>query len=494
MESSIFFKTKKGNYYLFDSSKSTLLNIHPVLLRIRDMDNGSYTQLKNEMDNNLKEFDDGLKKRFLKKYMLLKKNGFFSEIDVKERINGEITPEIVEKQLSSVDSVLFQVTEECNLRCRYCCYGEMYEDGGYNKSLSFEAASLILEYLVSFWASSKNLSYQHSVRIGFYGGEPLMNFKLIKQIVDKCEELSNEYNNISMHYSMTTNGLLISKYSDFLVAHQFSLLISLDGNQKHSQLRTNRKGEESFDIVFSNVKKMQHTYPEYFNEKVEFNSVLNVNSSVKEIHEFIFNEFGKIPLIEVISPTELKEDEIGLYNSIYKPYSESVEMVMARLDRSPMYKELGFFFYYQLNNSFKHYCEILYGTKKTKKKIPTGTCIPFFKKIYITSNGAILPCERVGNQNVLGLIDVKSNKVNMDFAKIAKLYNNYYAIIKEQCQDCYLVENCGQCFLQFPKRDGVPICNTKMNKEQYKDYLSYMFSLLEDNKALFEEVNKMIFS
>lgn len=178
---------------------------------------------------------------------------------------------------------------------------------------------------------------------------------------------------------MTTNALLLDRYKDFIVRHNFSLLISMDGNEAHNVLRIKPDGEQSFQTVYENVKKLQQQYPDYFQNKVEFNSVLNSHSSVDDIHDFIFNEFGKIPLIETISHTALSDEQ--KYQEIAKDYKESPEMMIKRKDRSPVYKELGFFFYYQLDNAYKHYCEVLYGTIKQKKRIPTGTCLPFLKNV-----------------------------------------------------------------------------------------------------------------
>ena len=157
-------------------------------------------------------------------------------------------------------------------------------------------------------------------------------------------------------------------------------MISLDGNETHNMLRVKADGSPSFKTVFNNIKELQQEYQDYFQKKVEFNSVLNKYSSVNEVHTFIFNEFGKIPLIETISQTELNDNKREDFQELVNSYQESREMMNQRQDRSPMFKEIGFFFYYQLDNAYKHYCEVLYGSVKQKKQIPTGTCLPFFKK------------------------------------------------------------------------------------------------------------------
>lgn len=489
MKSFTFFRTEEGNYYLYNSRKSSLLNVHPVIKVIEALDNndGEETLFAKIMNQNL-EIGDDEKRLLLDKYLFLRDNGFFEEINEEDFIDGKITPEIVEKQIAFIDNVLFQVTGNCNLRCQYCCYGDMYSDKVEKKNLSFETVETVLNYLMSLWTSNKNLSYEHPIRIGFYGGDPLVNFSLIEKIVSLCESIT-ERTGLVFIYSMTTNALLLDRYKDFIVRHNFSLLISMDGNEAHNVLRIKPDGEQSFQTVYENVKKLQQQYPDYFQNKVEFNSVLNSHSSVDDIHDFIFNEFGKIPLIETISHTALSDEQ--KYQEIAKDYKESPEMMIKRKDRSPVYKELGFFFYYQLDNAYKHYCEVLYGTIKQKKRIPTGTCLPFFKKMFVTADNKLLTCERISLHHVLGTVD---NEVHLNFGEIASIYNSYYEKMRSQCRGCYLIENCGECFLQFPLKNGVPVCHVKMNEIQYQHYLSEIFGVLEKNPSLFEEVNKMVFA
>ena len=78
--------------------------------------------------------------------------------------------------------------------------------------------------------------------------------------------------------------------------------------------------------------------------------------------------------------------------------------------------------------------------------------------------------------------------------KIACKYNGFYEKMRLQCKDCYLIENCGECFLQFPMKDGVPVCRVKMDEISYRSYLSKLFGVLEENPTFFEQINKMIFA
>lgn len=129
---------------------------------------------------------------------------------------------------------------------------------------------------------------------------------------------------------MTTNAILLDRYMDFLVKNEISLLISLDGNRVHNQLRIDKRGKPSFDRVYANVKLLAKCYPDYFKRKVHFNSVLNHYSDIEEVHRFIYGEFNKVPGIETITYSGIKLDKLKLFQRIYRPFIESTELLRTR--------------------------------------------------------------------------------------------------------------------------------------------------------------------
>lgn len=492
MESTICFKTQKGFSYIYDMESSSLINIHPIVEIIRELvaTSKSPQEIKYLLSEEYGLSQDDIA-YYINKYGFLEDAGLFSTFEPDKFVSGRISGDIVKQQIANSDSILFQVTSDCNLKCKYCCYGDMYMDSNLETTISKSSVQKLFKYWFNSRETGEYLSYNRPITIGFYGGEPLVNFALVKEIVDLSFEYKQKYG-IEFRYSMTTNGLLLDKYQDYLVRNDFHILISLDGNEGNDQLRVDRNNKPSFKRVYTNVKRLKELFPEFFKSNVEFNSVLNKHSSVEEVHRFINAEFGKVPLIEAISVNELNDKSQQEYSDLYQPYNEPMSLFSERKERSPMYKELGFFFYYQLNNSYKHYCELLYQKSRYKKRIPTGTCLPFFKKIFISSDNRIFACEKIGLDNVLGFI--KEDGVHLDYESIADLYNQRFEKIESQCKSCYGVSDCGQCLFQMKKNKDIPICSVKMNKLDFKKYLSILFSTLEDNKDLFNEVNKMIFA
>lgn len=144
-----------------------------------------------------------------------------------------ITEEIVRRNIANLPHLVFEVTDACNLKCKYCAYGEFYDDYDIrqDKFLSVRTAKNLLDYLCKFWNSPACTSASVPMFISFYGGEPLINFGFIEEIVDYVKHL--DATNRNFRFSMTTNGILLHRYMDFLVENNFHLLISLDGNEKN---------------------------------------------------------------------------------------------------------------------------------------------------------------------------------------------------------------------------------------------------------------------
>lgn len=130
--------------------------------------------------------------------------------------------EVILNNLINLSQLTFEVTDICNLKCKYCGYGDLYQgfDKRVNKQLPVDRAIRLLEYLMEHWNSSYGFSYQKDTYIGFYGGEPLLNMDFIRKIVDWIGKHSIPSRRFV--FTMTTNGMLLDRYADFLSEHSFS--------------------------------------------------------------------------------------------------------------------------------------------------------------------------------------------------------------------------------------------------------------------------------
>ena len=218
--------------------------------------------------------------------------------------------------------------------------------------------------------------------VGFYTNKA-------KQIVELSKQL-NLVKQLDLEYTMTTNTTLLHKYTDFLVANNFRLLISLDGNEKCHSYRTFGKDKKnSFHRVIKNLDKLQRDYPEYFLTNVSFNAVLHDRNSIKEIYEFIYNRYNKIPRISELNTRNVRSCNKDRFNSMYQSVTEGEiefrreESDLTRLTHrnSLLYKELtDFLKYTSINYYISNVRELLYNIEK---QLPTSTCTPFSKKVLL---------------------------------------------------------------------------------------------------------------
>jgi len=164
----------------------------------------------------------------------------------------EVNKEMIFYQLLHLKQIVFEVTDACNLRCKYCGYSELYEgyDERKNSYFPFKKAQLIIDYLINLWRDNTSPVIIEPLTVGFYGGEPLMNISFIKKVVDYIQQKDL---NKCLFFSMTTNAMLLDKYMDYLVEKDFRLLISLDGDEYAQSYRVDASGRNSFDKVFANV-------------------------------------------------------------------------------------------------------------------------------------------------------------------------------------------------------------------------------------------------
>ncbi len=152
------------------------------------------------------------------------------------------------------------ITEDCNFRCKYCAYSEFYDHtrNPSDKYMDFTIAKKAIDYYFSLLKEGKRYNPLRKPSIGFYGGEPLLNFKLIKDIVKYVE---CNYINYKTVYTITTNGsLLDDKKANWLMKHKFIIDVSLDGpEQEHNRLRVYTNGNGTFKEVMKNTSSIMNS-------------------------------------------------------------------------------------------------------------------------------------------------------------------------------------------------------------------------------------------
>lgn len=497
------FNTDSGNTYFHSQKVNRFLITHPVMHYLLRLKNNGINVERWVQEFNWDIFEiEGIglfsKKEvefYLQKLLLWIENGYLEPLPISDILNGKLNAITIKSLLANTPQFVMEITEACNLACHYCGYGKLYKnfkDNRKGKNLSFAVTRRLLDYLVELWNSALNISHKKSIDLGFYGGEPLIAFPFIKKIVDYSKTISLRHN--YFEYGMTTNGVLLHKYMDFLAENNFRLLISLDGDEISSGYRLFHDGKTSYPLVILNAKQLRARYPSYFDKKVNFCSVLHNKNSVAGIHQFFKDEFNKTPMILEVNAEGIDPDFKDEFWQTYKNFKESAaqaenysvlendifEKLPEFRDTFRMIRSYGGFVY----TRFK---ELVFKEQR-EHCIPTATCLPFTRKIFLTATGKILPCERIDFNYFLGTVD--EEEVHLDFEQIAEKYNGYYENVRRSCHTCSRTKNCNQCIFTMDISSNNPKCYGHMNQTEFLEFLSTNMSLLENKPEIYNKFMK----
>jgi uncharacterized protein len=487
----ILFKTKNSNYYLYSFAKNQILLLNPPLYQLLLMHKSGKDlnawiksiKSKTKLDDS-KEYSKHEIIYQFNKYLFLLNNGYFEEPILNK---FKYTGDDINYFISNTRQVTFEVTERCNLSCDYCVYGKYYTNRkSLDKNLSVKSAKTTLDFLFKRWSSSFNSSYDRKISIGFYGGEPLLCYEFVYEIVDYVKRFPLFAQNM-IEFSMTTNGVVLDHYIPFLVENKFNLLISLDGGTEfNNSYRKFKNKTSAYNIIISNILNIKNKYPEYFEKFVRFNSVLHNRNSINDITKFFKNNFNKVPNISELATDSINPEYKDEFLDFFKR-DEPINKIQNRKKISNQeerieikFERLVKFFGAYSGFSKENYLDLLIN-KKEKLYVPTATCKPFTRMVFITAEGKILPCERIGHEYVLGCVD--DEKLHINYNEIANDINSHLDTIYDKyCNRCVFQFQCNTCVFH------TNIGSEKFHCGEFKKYSeSKMEEMFADHISVLEE-------
>lgn len=463
MIQSFIYNTKCNNLYLYDDKHMLSLLVHPEFKKVH------------EKSTNIDPY-------YQKKYEYFREHGFFTEPEVAEL--STVNESMVEEGIIKVPQIIFEVTDSCNLNCTYCGYGDLYEvfDARNAKNINTGNAITLLKYILNI----KHKHKKNRLSIGFYGGEPLINIRFIKQIVEITNQL-NSGKELEIQYSMTSNATLIHKHIDFLVDNDFTVTVSLDGNEENHSYRVFRNNKKnSFEKVIENMDMIQRDYPEYFVNHINFIAVLHNRNSAKSIYEFIYSRYHKVPMVSELATKDINPQKKEIFDEMFHSRRKSEEeyqreesnIIPETHFNSLLYKELeDFLKCYSINYYLSNLTSLLIIEDKY---FPTSTCLPLSRKIFLTNRNKLLPCEKINQKFSMGKVD---KDVLIDIREITNQYISYYNNLRKVCQTCYAYKFCGLCMYHIKNLDKLDtekfVCERFYDQKAFKDKLYRIFSYLE---------------
>ena len=321
-----------------------------------------------------------------------------------------------------VKALCLHIAHDCNLACRYC-FAEEGEYHGRRALMSFEVGKKALDFLIQNSGSRRNLE------VDFFGGEPLMNWQVVKDLVAYGREQEKIYNK-NFRFTLTTNGVLLNEeVMEFCNREMANVVLSIDGRKEvHDFMRPFRKGKGSYDLIFPKFKQFAESRGQknYYVRGTFTHHNLDFSEDVMHLADEGFEQISVEPVVAPAEePYALQEADLP---KIFEEYDKlAVEMVKREKEGR------GFTFF--------HYMLDLTGGPCVYKRL--SGCGSGTEYLAVTPWGDLYPCHQfVGIEKYLmGNVDEGVTKPEIvDEFKCCNVYT------KEKCQKCFAKFYCsGGC-------------------------------------------------
>jgi uncharacterized protein len=478
-------QTEVLNLYLVNERKRHLVLCHPVFgfiidlfLQGKDLHKWIKNLNQDVLIPNYGYFPIEAFVYYYRKFLYIQRHQLISDQNETELLDERLLNEDIDQGIISTSTIIFETTKKCNLSCKYCSCGQLYCNINQNNKgdLDVNSAIILIDYVLN---KKSLLSFKKELAISFYGGEPLLNFHFIKGIVNYVNALMTE---VQFKFVIITNGILLNEYMDYLVEKNFTIIISMDGDKKNNDYRVFKDGQSSFKVIYSNIKKLQKDYPDFFNSNIIFKSVLHNKNSVTDIIRFFKESFDKTSEITPLKTNCIKPEKRHEFEEMFVSYEDSVEqsdniLFLEENASSDLPNSKSIFSCIRNYNSFvfSDYIDLIYY--KPQKKTPTNTCLPFSKRIFLTVEGRLLPCEKIDYKYSFG--KVENNHVKIDYEKLSSFYNDVFDRIRINCYKCSRQNKCPQCFFQLNLDNHEIECNGFINSLNFKEKIKKQIDLIE---------------
>ncbi|NLH77248.1 MAG: radical SAM protein [Acidobacteria bacterium] len=388
----------------------------------------------------------------------------------------------------SLGQIILEVTEECNLRCRYCIYDPSFSQkrNHGNKEMAFDTAVQAIDYLAG------HSGRKDKVGISFYGGEPLLRFPFIKECVRYAKGKIPEQ---KLFFSMTTNGTLIDRdISAFLSKNEFAVHVSIDGPQEiHDENRISRAGIGSFMEAKRGLDLLLGAYDDNIKNRINLSMVYSPPYSEQRLARIAaLWDDGSLPrnigitfsyAQKGVPPTGLNIDRLdySLLNWTIRNYLESYR---AGQKPHPLAAQT-----LDLKLAAIHRRDVHQG--QVQETGLNSCCFPGVRKIYVSTNGTAYLCERVGLSPDLGDI-----RCGLDIDKIMKAFLlDYRDMSSTVCSGCWCFRLCDICYVHS-FYNGCLNRNYKqyhcqIQRKVHEIYLKLYCTLMEINPAGLDHLLQM---
>ena len=410
----------------------------------------------------------------------IKKAGFLKNGARKNRVDSSdknITNILnYSQERASRRKLTLEITDECNLRCKYCRYtiNEIKKTGkSHNKKVikSKVYRKAIHEFIEDYCQTinrlpikfQKDYLIKNPPIIGLYGGEALIYKRVVRNIVNFIKKIHFPFDKKYICIAITTNGTLLDEeFIEFCIKEGVYLQISIDGpKSEHDKNRVFASGRGSFEKVYSAIEILRK-YPDFFISHVSFQAVqapnydkkevlgffrtMNSNGRFAGVNSFRFLEFADYYLNPIGFKSKSQRNILEIYNNVVYDLMDRVEECEGSCK-----DEASLIRCYQLDielkDVFGKVYEILTRVFETPKLVDNffNSCYLLKANTFVACNGEIHICERTDFSQPVG--DIENG---IDIKKIFNLYKKFFQIMNRgKCKACWAATLCPICIAQL---------------------------------------------
>ncbi len=375
------------------------------------------------------ESRESVKDRLKNKYDSAQIEEALEECGELEKQGVLFTEDIYEKAIMDfkarktvVKALCLHIAHDCNLACRYC-FAEEGEYHGRRALMSFEVGKKALDFLIANSGARRNLE------VDFFGGEPLMNWQVVKDLVAYGRE-QEKLHNKNFRFTLTTNGVLLNdEVMEFCNREMANVVLSIDGRKEvHDFMRPFRKGKGSYDLVLPKFQKFAESRNQknYYARGTFTRHNLDFSRDVMHLADLGFKQISVEPVVAPESEEyALRREDLP---QIFAEYDRLAAEMVRREEEGN-----GFTFF--------HFMMDLTGGPCVYKRL--SGCGSGTEYLAVTPWGDFYPCHQfVGHEEYL-MGNVDEGITRRDIVDEFKCCNVY---TKEKCRNCFAKFYCsGGC-------------------------------------------------
>lgn len=326
-----------------------------------------------------------------------------------------------EKNAGSLKALCLNISHDCNLACEYCFASKGDYQGG-RQLMPAAVALRAVDYLVEHSGSRRN------IEIDFFGGEPLMNFDVVRKAVAYGREIGKQANK-DFYFTITTNGTLLDRENTAFINEEMdNVVISIDGRKEvHDAIRCDRAGRGSYDrivpLALELVKARKNK--SYFIRGTFTSRNKDFSRDVMHLADLGFKEISVEPVVGKGDKIFISEDDVPEILAEYEKFA------LEYLDCLRGGKDFRFY----------HFDVNLYKGPCVYKRL--AACGAGSEYLAVAPDGKLYPCHQfVGLEDFI-IGDINEGVTN---TQIVRVFLNSNIIIKKKCRDCWAKLYCsGGC-------------------------------------------------